>query len=88
MPGFIFHLEIESIVWMIVTKIFLGILAAIIFVVTAMIMTVIAMLGSVFLFIPSVIWKSSKDALARKRLKDENKADEAALKQPEKPTEI
>lgn len=87
-PGFIFKLEINSIIWMIITKIFLGILAAIIFVVTAIIMTVVAMLGSVFLFIPSVIWKSSKDALARKRLKNEEKADEAALKQPKEPTEI
>ncbi|MDE6411612.1 MAG: hypothetical protein K2L02_03650, partial [Clostridia bacterium] len=69
-PGFIFKLEIESIIWMIVAKFFLGIIAAIVFVVTTVLMAVVAMLGSVFLFIPSVLWKTRKDHKARQSLKE------------------
>lgn len=69
LPGFIINLEIESIIWMIVAKIFLSIIAVIVFVVTTVIVAVVAMLGSVFTFIPSVLWKTRKDHKARQSLK-------------------
>lgn len=61
LPGFIFSLTVDSIIWMIVTKIFLGILAILIFIVTTVIVAFVAMAGSVFTFIPCVIAKSLKD---------------------------
>ncbi|MBD5636888.1 MAG: helix-turn-helix domain-containing protein [Clostridia bacterium] len=70
LPGFIFHLSFDSIVWMIVTKFFLGILAAIIFIVTTVLVAVVAIVGSVFIFIPSVLWKTRKDHKARQSLKE------------------
>lgn len=57
LPGFIFSLTVDSILWMIVTKIFLGILAAILYVITTVLFAVIAILGSVFLFIPSLLYQ-------------------------------
>ena len=61
MPGFIFSLTVESILWMIVTKIFLGIISIIVFIVTSILFAVVAIIGSVFLFIPCLISKLVKD---------------------------
>lgn len=64
LPGFIITLTVESILWMIVTKIFLGIISVIIFILTSIIFAVVAMVGSVFTFIPCVISKTVKDKKA------------------------
>ncbi len=69
LPGFIITLDIDSIVWMIVAKIFLGILAVIVFIVTTIVLAIVAILGSLFLFIPAIIWKTMKDKKAKQRLK-------------------
>lgn len=61
LPGFIFSLTVDSILWMIITKIFLGIVAVIVFIVTTVIVAVVAMAGSVFLFIPCILFKIAKD---------------------------
>ena len=68
LPGFIISLDIDSIIWMIVAKIVLGIIALIIFIVTTVIVALVAMIGSVFFFIPAFISKSVKD----KRAVEEN----------------
>lgn len=70
LPGFIITLDIDSVLWMIVAKFFLGILAVIVFIVTTVLFAVIAVLGSVFIFIPSVLWKTGKDHKAKQSLKD------------------
>lgn len=70
MPGFIFSLTLDSILWMIVTKILLGILSVLIFVVTTIVFALVAVLGSVFIFIPSLLSKTFKDRKAKARLKD------------------
>lgn len=69
MPGFIIGLDIDSLLWMILAKIFLSILAVIVFVVTTVFFAIVAILGSAVLFIPSVIAKSVKDKKARAELK-------------------
>ena len=61
LPGFIFSLTPDSIIWMIVTKVFLGILSILVFIVTTIFFAVVAMFGSVITFIPSVVIKSVKD---------------------------
>lgn len=61
LPGFIFSLTIDSIIWMIVTKLFLGIVSILLFIVTTVVVALVAMIGSVFTFIPSVISKTIKD---------------------------
>ncbi len=61
LPGFIFSLTPDSIIWMIVTKLFLGLLSILVFIVTTIFFAIVAMFGSVFTFIPSVIIKSVKD---------------------------
>ena len=61
LPGFIFSLTLDSILWMIVTKIFLGIISVILFIVTTVFVALVAMVCSVFTFIPSVITKTVKD---------------------------
>lgn len=66
MPGFIFSLDIDSILFMIIAKIVLGIVAVLVFVVTTVVMTLIALLGSVFLFIPSLLAKTVKDRKYKK----------------------
>ena len=68
MPGFIFSLTLDSILWMIITKILLGILSVVIFLITTVFFAVVALLGSVFTFIPSVLSKTAKDKKARARL--------------------
>ena len=61
MPGFIFSLTLDSILWMIVTKILLGIVSILLFLVTTAVIGFTAMLVSVFTFIPSIITKTVKD---------------------------
>ena len=61
LPGFIFSLTVDSILWMIITKLLLGILAAVIFIITTVIVAIVAMVGSVITFIPCVISKTVKD---------------------------
>lgn len=68
LPGFIFSLSLDSIIWMIVVKIGLGILSALIFILTTILFAVVAMVGSVFTFIPFVIFKSVKDNKAKQEL--------------------
>ena len=62
LPGFIFSLTIDSIIWMIVTKLFLGIVSILLFIVTTVFVALVAMISSVFTFIPSVISKTIKDS--------------------------
>ncbi|MDE5601274.1 MAG: helix-turn-helix domain-containing protein [Clostridia bacterium] len=64
LPGVIFSLDFDSILWMIVTKLLLGILAIVVFVVTSILSAVITMLGSVLTFIPCIITKVVKDKRA------------------------
>ena len=61
LPGFIFSLTVDSILWMIVTKLFLGILSILVFIVTTIIVALVAMIGSVITFVPCVISKTVKD---------------------------
>lgn len=61
LPGFIITLDIDSILWMIIVKFFLGILAAIVFVITLTIVVIFSVVASVVTFIPSVIKKSAHD---------------------------
>ena len=70
LPGFIFTLEIDSIIWMIVVKFLLGLLAALVFVVTTVLVMLVAIVGSLFIFIPSVLIKTSKDHKARQSLNE------------------
>lgn len=60
-PGFIITLDIDSVIFMIIAKILLGILAALVMIVTTAIVIIVAVLVSVVTFIPSVISKSYKD---------------------------
>ena len=64
-PGFIITLEMESVLWMLVTKFFLGIAAAIIFVITTVAVAAIAVLGSVFFFITCLLLKLARDRKAK-----------------------
>ena len=66
LPGFIFTLTVESILWMIITKFLLGLLSIIVFVVTTVIVAVIAIFTSVVTFIPSLISKTVKDRAVMK----------------------
>ena len=61
LPGFIITLDIDSILWMIIVKFFLGLLALLVYIVTTLFITFVAVFISVFTFIPSVIHKSAKD---------------------------
>lgn len=65
LPGFIFSLTPESIIWMIVTKVFLGILSVLLFIATTILLGLVAIFGSVFTFIPCLISKIHKDNSAR-----------------------
>lgn len=69
LPGIIFSLTPESIVMMILIKIFLGILSIIVFVITTVLFAVVAILGSVFTFVPCIIYKTVKDRKARAELR-------------------
>ena len=66
LPGFIITLDLDSILWMIIAKFFLGLLSILVFVVTTLIVTFVAIFASVFTFIPSVITKSVKDKRVEK----------------------
>ena len=61
LPGFIFSLTLDSILWMIITKIVLGVVSVVVFIITTVIVALVAMIGSVVTFIPCVIAKSAKD---------------------------
>lgn len=61
LPGFIFSLTPDSIILMIITKVFLGIIAVLIFIATTILMALVSMFGSVITFIPCVIIKTVKD---------------------------
>ncbi len=64
-PGFIISLDIDSILWMIITKFFLGILAAIIFLITLILSLIFSVVASIITFIPSVLRKSYKDTAVK-----------------------
>lgn len=66
LPGFIFSLDIESILFMIIAKIVLGILSVVIFILTTVLCALFAMLASVLTFIPCLIYKTLKDRKAKK----------------------
>lgn len=70
LPGVIFSLTPESIIMMIIVKVFLGIIAILVFIATTVLFAIVAMLGSVFTFIPCIIYKVVKDRKARAELKD------------------
>lgn len=61
LPGFIFSLSFESILFMIIAKLFLGIVAVVVFIITTIFMAVVAVAGSVFTFIPALFIKIAKD---------------------------
>ena len=66
LPGFIFSLNVESILLMLITKFFLGLLSVLLFLVTTVAITVVAILVSAVTFIPSVRTKSVKDKKVEK----------------------
>ena len=66
LPGFIFSLDIDSILWMIIAKFLLGLLAALVFIATTIIVATVAIFVSVFYFIPSITYKSLKDKKVEK----------------------
>ena len=64
LPGFIFSLDIDSILFMIIAKVILGFIAVIVFIVTTAIIACVAVIVSVVTFIPSVIKKTVEDKQA------------------------
>lgn len=68
LPGFIITLSIDSLIWMIVVKFFLGILAAFVFIVTTLIVALVAIFGSAFFFIPCLLLKLGRDHKARQSM--------------------
>lgn len=68
LPGFIFSLTLDSILWMIITKIVLGIISAIVFVITTVFFALVAIFGSVITFIPCILAKTVKDKKAKSML--------------------
>ncbi len=70
LPGFIFSLSIDSILWMLITKFFLGILSVLLFIVTTVLLGAVAVFGSVITFIPCLISKIHKDNRARVEYKN------------------
>ena len=68
LPRFIIFLTLDSLLFMIVAKFFLGILAAIVFVVTAVFFALVAIFASVFFFIPCLLFKIGRNRRARKSL--------------------
>ena len=66
LPGFIITLDIDSILWMIVVKFFLGIIAAALFIVTTVIVAAVAIFVSAIMFIPSILRKSLADRKVEK----------------------
>ncbi|MDE6504755.1 MAG: helix-turn-helix domain-containing protein [Clostridia bacterium] len=68
LPGFIFSLTPESIIWMLVTKVFLGILSIFIYIITTLFFALVSVFGSAFTFIPCIISKAAKDNKAKSTL--------------------
>lgn len=66
LPGFIITLDIDSIIWMIVVKFLLGLLAALVMIITTAIVIIVAIIVSAVTFIPSLISKSYKDTKVAK----------------------
>ena len=66
MPGFIFSLSIDSILWMIIVKFVLGILSILLFIITTIIIAIVAIFVSAITFIPTLIHKIVKDKLVEK----------------------
>ena len=67
LPGFIFSLSIDSILFMIIVKFLLGLLSILVFLVTTILVTVVAIFISAWTFIPSLIHKSVKDKQVEKQ---------------------
>ena len=65
LPGIIFSLTPDSIIMMIITKIFLGFIAIIVFLVSTVLVALAAMIFSVLWFVPGIIIKSTKDKKAK-----------------------
>ena len=68
LPGFIITLSLDSILWMIVVKFLLGIIAALVFIVTTLLVAFIAVVVSMFTFVPCLLMKTNKDRKARATL--------------------
>lgn len=64
-PGFIFSLDIDSIILMIILKFILGALSIILLIITTVIIALFAMVASVIAFIPCIAVKIVKDKKAR-----------------------
>ena len=69
LPGFIFTLTVDSILWMIITKLILGLIAIVVYLVTTIVVALVAILASAITFIPSIIAKSAMD----KKVERENR---------------
>ena len=65
-PGVIFSLTPDSIILMLIVKVFLGIVAILFFIGTTILFAVIAIFGSVLTFIPCILWKIRKDNKAKR----------------------
>ncbi len=65
LPGFIFSLSIDSILFMIIAKLVLGIIAALLFIVTTIVIGLVAILGSVLTFIPCLLTKLNRNRKAK-----------------------
>ena len=61
LPGFIFTLTVDSILWMIITKLFLGLIAIAVYLFTTIVVALFAIIASAITFIPSLIAKSAMD---------------------------
>lgn len=64
-PGVIFSLTPDSIILMLIVKVFLGFVAVLFFIATTILFALVAVFGSVFTFIPCVLWKTAKDKKAK-----------------------
>lgn len=62
MPGVIFSLSPDGIIFLIITKIFLALVAAFVFVVSIIFCALAAVIISPFTFIPSLLWKTREIA--------------------------
>jgi len=62
LPGVIFSLSPDGIIFLIVAKIFLGLVAALVFVVSILFCALAAFLISPFTFVPSLLWKTGEIA--------------------------
>ena len=69
LPGFIITLTVDSILWMIITKFFLTLIAIAVYLITTIVVALFALIASVITFIPSIITKSALD----KKVERENR---------------